>query len=202
MAECGCEPTAAETPRQRRVLKIALGLNATMFVVGVTAGLIARSSGLIADGLDMLADATAYAIALAAAGRSGLFKAHAARASGLVLLGLGLVVLADVARRILSGEPPEGWVMVAVALVALIVNANVLRLLNSERNEEVHIRATVIFTRVDVIANIAVILSGLAVIATGFRYVDLAVGAAIGAYVIKEAMEILGEAREARSNAV
>ena len=201
MAECGCEPTAADTPRQRRVLKIALGLNATMFVVGVTAGLIARSSGLIADGLDMLADATAYTIALAAAGRSGLFKANAARASGLVLLGLGLVVLADVARRILTGEPPEGWVMVAVALVALIVNANVLRLLNRERNEEVHFRATVIFTRVDVVANIAVILSGLTVIATGFRYVDLAVGAAIGTYVIREALEILGEAREARSTA-
>ena len=202
MAECGCEPTAAETPRQRYVLRLALGLNMTMFVVGVTAGVIARSSGLIADGLDMLADATAYAIALAAASRSGLFKANAARASGFVLLGLGLIVLVDVARRILTGEPPEGWVMVAVAMVALIVNANVLRLLSQERSQEVHFRATVIFTRVDVIANIAVMLSGLTVIATGFRYVDLVVGAAIGTYVIKEALEILSQAREARSNAI
>lgn len=201
MAECGCEPTAADTPQQRRTLRIALGLNATMFVVGVTAGLIARSSGLIADGLDMLADAIAYAIALVAAGRSSLFKASAAHASGLVLLCLGLGVLADVGRRILTGEPPDGWIMIAVATVALLVNANVLRMLSRQRSEEVHFRATVIFTRVDVIANMAVIVSGVTVIATGFRYVDLLVGAAIGVYVIREAVEILNEAREARDNA-
>ena len=202
MAECGCEPTAADTPQQRRVLKIALGLNATMFIVGVTAGVIARSSGLIADGLDMLADATAYAIALAAAGRSSLFKASAARNSGFVLIALGVVVLGDVGRRVLTGEPPEGWIMIAVASIALIVNANVLRLLIRQRSPEVHVRATVTFTRVDVIANMAVIISGIIVIATGFRLVDLAVGAAIGAYVIKEAMEILREAREARNDAL
>ncbi|HEY1144388.1 MAG TPA: cation transporter [Sphingomicrobium sp.] len=184
------------------MLRIALALNATMFVVGVAAGVIARSSGLIADGLDMLADATAYAIALFAAGRSSLFKAKAARTSGLVLFVLGVGVFGDVGRRILTGEPPEGWIMIAVASVALIVNANVLRMLSKQRNQEVHFRATVIFTRVDVIANMAVILSGITVIATGFRYVDLAVGAAIGAYILKEALEILEQAREARKNAI
>lgn len=186
----------------RRVLRIALGLNASMFIVGVTAGVIARSSGLIADGLDMLADAIAYAIALAAAGRTSLFKASAARTSGFVLFALGIGVFGDVGRRILTGEPPEGWIMIAVASVALLVNANVLRMLSKQRSQEVHFRATVIFTRVDVIANVAVIISGITVIATGFRYVDLAVGAAIGAYIVKEALEILEEAREARNNAV
>lgn len=200
MAECGCEPTEAETPKQRRVLKIALGLNATMFVVGVTAGVIARSSGLIADGLDMLADATAYAIALFAAGRTSLFKANAARMSGLVLFVLGVGVFGDVGRRILTGEPPEGWIMIAIASVALIVNANVLRMLSKQRNQEVHFRATVIFTRVDVIANIAVIVSGIIVIATGFRFIDLIVGGAIGAYIIKESLEILDQAGAAKKS--
>ena len=195
MSECGCEPTAAETPEQRRTLQVALALNATMFVAGVTAGFIAHSSGLIADGLDMLADAIAYAIALWAAGRSAQVKANAAQTSGLVLGALGIGVLADVVRRIMSGEPPEGWIMIAVASVALAVNGNVLRLLNRQRNNEVHFRATVIFTRVDVIANMAVILSGIAVIATGIRYFDLAIGGAIGVYVIKEAVGILREAR-------
>ncbi len=198
MSECGCEPTAADTPAQRRTLQIALALNATMFVAGVTAGVIAHSSGLIADGLDMLADAIAYALALWAAGRSGRFKANAAQTSGVVLVTLGIGVLVDVVRRILSGEPPEGWIMIAVASVALAVNGNVLRLLSKQRNNEVHFRATVIFTRVDVIANMAVILSGVAVIATGIRFIDLAIGGAIGFYVIKEAVGILREAREAK----
>ena len=201
MDNCGCGTVDAKTPEQKRILKIALGLNATMFVVGVTAGLIAGSSGLIADGLDMLADATAYAIGLAAVHRGSRFKANAARASGSLLLFLGAGVLLDVGRRALFGEQPEGWIMIVVASIALIVNATVLRMLSKQRNPEVHIRATVIFTRVDVIANIAVIASGVIVLASGFRFVDLVVGAAIGAYVIKEAFEILGDAKEAKEAA-
>jgi Co/Zn/Cd efflux system component len=62
----------------------------------------------------------------------------------------------------------------------------------------VHLRATWIFTRVDVIANVGVIFSGLLVLLTGSRFPDLVVGGAIGVYVMKEALEIPGEAREAR----
>jgi Co/Zn/Cd efflux system component len=62
-------------------------------------------------------------------------------------------------------------------------------------------RAAWIFTRADVVANLGVILSGVLVAVTGARYPDLIVGAAIGIYVIKEAAEILREAREARARA-
>lgn len=146
----------------------------------------------------MLADAIAYAIGLAAMSRGPRFKANAAGASGFLLLALGLGVLADAARRALFGDEPDGWIMMLVACVALIVNSTVLRMLSKQQNKEVHIRATVIFTRVDVIANIAVILSGAIVVATGFRFIDLLVGAAIGIYIVKESFEILGDARAAR----
>lgn len=201
MTECGCGPTETETKEQRRTLWIALALNATMFVAEVTAGLLANSTGLVADGLDMLADASAYAIALVAVGRGALFKSNAAMSSGLLLLLLGLGVLVDVARRFISGEAPEGLWMIGVAVVALAVNATVLRLLSNQRRDEVHIRATWIFTRADVVANIAVILAGIAVFLTGNRYFDLAVGGLIGLYVTKEAVEILSNAHKARSAA-
>jgi divalent metal cation (Fe/Co/Zn/Cd) transporter len=61
----------------------------------------------------------------------------------------------------------------------------------------VHLRATWICTRADVVANAGVIVSGVLVAATGFRIADLIVAAAIGVYVIKEAIEILREARDA-----
>ena len=198
MSDCGCSPTAADTQDQRRVLWIALALNATMFVAEVTAGWLVHSTALSADGLDMLADASAYAVALTAVGRSPRFKASAATMSGLLLLLLGIGVLVEVALRFLSGETPRGVWMIIVAALALIVNATVLRLLSKQR-QEVHITATQIFTRVDVIANVATILSGIAVLATGLRYFDLVVGAAIGLYVVKEALEILGRGRAARA---
>lgn len=195
-------PEGIETAGQRRVLHIALALNALMFVVEVTAGVIGNSTGLIADGLDMLADASAYTVALLAVGRGRRFKTNAATASGLLLAVLGIGVLVDVGRRAIYGEPPEGWLMIAVATVALGVNATVLRLLHRYRAGEVHLRATWIFTRADVIANIAVIVSGIAVLLTGFRFVDLIVGGGIGIYVVKEAFEILQDAREERQSKV
>jgi cation diffusion facilitator family transporter len=199
MGDCGCKAIAADVAGERRVLWIALALNAVMFVVEVTAGIFGQSTGLLADGLDMLADSSAYAVALLAIGRSAGFKAGAATLSGSLLLILGAGVLVDAVRRAVSGAEPEGAVMVAVAAVALAVNWTVLRLLARAREGEVHLRATWIFTRADVVANAAVILSGLLVLATGFRWLDLLVGAGIGIYVMREAVEILGEAREART---
>jgi len=195
---CDTDPSV-ETEAQQRVLRIALALNATMFVVGLVAGLLGQSSGLIADSLDMLADASAYAIALGAVGRSGRFKAGSATLSGVLLLLLGVGVLFDVGRRALLGSQPESLVMIAVAFVSFLANATVLRMLGRYREGEVHLRATWLFTRVDVIANVGVMLSGLLVLLTGSRFPDLVAGGAIGIYVIKEAIEILGEAREARA---
>lgn len=200
MADCGCEPTAADTAEQRRVLQIALALNATMFVVEVVTGVFSGSLGLIADSFDMLTDAASYGIALVAIGRSYRFKANAATMTGAFLFLLGVGVLVDVVRRWISGEPPEGAMMMAVATIALGVNAYVLRMLSKQRDPEVHIRATYICTRADVVANAAVIISGAIVLASGWRFADLIVGAGIGLYVVKEALEILAEVREAEGN--
>ena len=197
MSECGCHAEGSNEA-ERRILRFALVLNATMFVVGVIAGLIAQSMGLVADSLDMLADASAYGIALVAWQRSTSFKASAASVSGTLLLILGAGVVAGVVWRLVAGSHPEGGWMMGIALIALIVNATVLRLLERFRHGEVHLRATWLFTRVDVIANLAVIISGVLVLVLHSALPDLVIGAAIACYVLKEALGILREAKEAR----
>ncbi len=180
------------------MLWIALVLNATMAVIGGVAGWIAQSTGLLADALDMLSDATAYAIGLIAIGRTARFKANAAWLSGGVLLVLGLGVLVEVGRRIVYGaEPLSGW-MIGTALLSLAVNVTVLRMLSPLKSGEVHLRATWLFTRADVVANLGVILAGILVLWQGSPYPDFVIGTLIGLYVIKEAVEILGDARRAR----
>ena len=191
---CGCRQTI-DAEGQRRVLSIALALNASMFAVGLVAGLIAQSSGLLADSLDMLADAAAYAMALCAVDRSNLFKARAARLSGGFLLLLGTGVFLDALRRGVLGSSPNSLIMGVVAAVSLAVNATVLCLLRTYRDQEAHLRATWIFTRADVVANLAVIASGGLIWLTGLHWIDAIVGAAIGVYVIKEALEILRDER-------
>jgi Co/Zn/Cd efflux system component len=195
--DCGCRTGDVVTQRERRTIAIALSLNAAMFVIGTTAGLIARSNALLADALDMLADSAAYGIALLAIGRTAAFKRCAAIASGLILATLGAGVVADAVRRALVGGEPDGWIMALTAVVSLIVNASVLKMLAPYRKGEVHLRAAWIFTRADVIANLGVISAAVLVLATTSRVPDLLVGAAIGLYVLKEAIEILREASQA-----
>ncbi|HEY9143656.1 cation diffusion facilitator family transporter [bacterium BD-1] len=200
MSDCGCHHDA-KNAHERRILKIALALNAAMAVIGGIAGWIAQSTGLLADALDMLSDAIAYAIGLVAIGRAARFKANAAWLSGSVLLVLGLGVLAEVGRRVVHGaEPASGW-MIGTALLSLVVNVTVLRLLAPLKTGGVHLRATWLFTRADVVANVGVILAGGLVLWLDSPYPDFMIGTLIGLYVIKESLEILRDARRARQEA-
>jgi len=191
---CECSKAKADTAGERKILRIALLLNGLMFVVGSVAGWWAESSGLIADALDMLADASAYGIALLATRRSQSFKRRAALLSGSLLLILGLGIAVDVARKGVYGSEPKGEIMMAFSFLSLIVNLSVLRMLKPFREGELHLRATWIFTKVDVIANLVVFTSGAIVWTTNQRMVDLVVGGLIALYVIRESIQILSQA--------
>ena len=197
---CGCHGKQPQTPTERRILQQALFLNVCMAMVGGVGGWIARSTGLWADALDMLADAMAYAIALVAWNKSQRFKANAALTSGSVLLLLGFGVLIEAAQRATHGTAePQGFGMMAVATVSLAVNSWVLAKLSPVQSGEAFLRATWLFTRADVIANLGVIAAGLLVHLLHSPVPDFVIGILIGLYVIKEAVEILRNAQEARA---
>ena len=69
---------------QHRTLVLLLAINATMFCLEVAAGILANSTALLADSLDMFADATIYGIALYAVGKPHFAKRRAAFASGIL----------------------------------------------------------------------------------------------------------------------
>ena len=96
---CECTNASARTEEEHKTLRIALILNAAMFVIGMSAGLVSQSTGLLADALDMLTDAIAYGLALMAITRGLTFKRNAARWSGAVLVLLGAGIVAEVGRR-------------------------------------------------------------------------------------------------------
>lgn len=179
-------PTYAE----QKILSIAFALNVSMFFIGLSAGILAQSTALIADSFDMLADALAYFLGFLAVGRAIRFKIIVAKISGGLLSILGVGILLEVGRRAWLGSSPESCIMIGVACLSLIINTTVLILLHKFRKGETHLQASWIFTRADVIANLGVILAGILVLVTKSRYPDLVVGFAIGLYVIKEVFEI------------
>ena len=181
----------------RRTLLIALAANVAMFAVGVVGWRIAQSTALLADAFDMLADATGYAVAYWAVGRSRRVQIMAARWNGSLLIALGLGVLGEVFHRwFVPGEPIGGLIM-AFAVLSLAVNGSVLRMLSKYRHAvDPHLRATWVDTRADVLVNVSVLVSGAVIAWTGYRIVDLLMGAAIGVFVIHEGVEIWNEASE------
>lgn len=193
MSDCGCE-FEAKNKAERKVLLALLAINGVMFVVEFGLGWLGQSTGLIADSLDMLADASVYAVSLYAVGKAVSAKESAARLSGFLQIGLAGLVLIDVMRRALLGSEPLGDWMIAVALVALVANVTCLWLIRKHRDGEVHMRAAWIFSANDVIANSAVILAGGLVLWTGSRWPDLIIGLIVAVIVLRGGIRILKNA--------
>lgn len=200
MSSCGCESGQSET-LERKALVALLLINAVMFFVELLVGLFAESTGLIADSLDMLADAGVYGLSLYAVGRGLQKQSSTARISGMLQVSLSAFVLVEVLRRFVFGSEPESTLMMGIASVALVANVYCLKILSRHRDAGIHMRASWIFSTNDVIANLGVIVSGALVFATGSRYPDLVVGAIISGVILRGGIQILKEAHTAKAGA-
>jgi len=148
--------------------------------------------GLVADSLDMFADATVYGLSLWAIGSTIARKKSVARFSGLiqfVLAGLGIF---EVVRRFIAIEAvPDFRIMIVVSVLALIANSVCLYLLQRSKSEEAHMKASMIFTSNDVIINSGVILAGILVMLTQSKYPDLVVGGIVFLIVVQGAIRMV-----------
>lgn len=196
MSNCGCGSDQTEN-LERKTLLALLAINAVMFFTEITLGFLAESTGLIADSLDMLADAGVYGLSLFVVGKGIERQSRAASISGVLQIILGIGVIVEVTRRLLFGSEPESLLIIAVGTAALVANIYCLFLLSRHREAGVHMRASWIFSTNDVIANFGVIISGVLVLALDNRYPDLVIGAIISAVVIRGGLKILHEAKEA-----
>ncbi len=180
-----------EAEREAGILKWLLAINGIMFVIEITVGWWAQSTGLIADSLDMFADAAVYGVALYAVGHSVRMKLRAAHFSGWLQIILALGALGEVVRRLVLGSEPVSTLMMSFGLVALAANVTCLLLIAKSRDSGAHMKASWIFSANDVIANLGVILAGGLVAWTGSRYPDLVIGLIIGLIVLNGARRIL-----------
>lgn len=197
MAGCGCE-VEIKDKSERRVLIILLLINGVMFIAELGFGWWAQSTALIADAIDMLADALVYGVGLYAVSKPLLIKTHAARLSGGLQVLLGLLVLVDILRRFVVGSEPVSTLMMGMGFVALLANVTCLILIAKHREGEVHMRASWIFSKNDVIANLGVILAGGLVAWTGSRLPDLLIGLLVVFIVIRGGLLILKDAKLTR----
>ena len=178
--------------KEKKLLWTVLLINLSLFILEIIAGFISESMGLVADSLDMLADAMVYGLSLYAVGHLASKKKQIAKMSGYFQMALALFGIIEVIRRFWGiEEVPEFQLMIIISLFALVGNAVSLYLLQKSKSKEVHMQASVIFTSNDVIVNIGVILAGAIVYFTNSKYPDLIVGSIVFVLVAKGAIRIL-----------
>jgi Co/Zn/Cd efflux system component len=129
-------------------------------------------------------------------GKTIIHKANAARVSGYLQLGLGLLILIDIIRRATVGSEPVSSLMIGMGCVALIANVICLIIIRKQKSGEVHMRASWIFSANDVIANMGVILAGGMVYLFDTRWPDLVIGFIVSVIVLRGAVLILKDAKQ------
>lgn len=197
MGKSCCENKSSELEllrkKQGSVLKIVLAINAIMFVVEFSFGVLAKSSSLKADSLDMLGDSIVYAFSLYVLHRSEKWRAGAALMKGIIIVGFALFVLVDTSLKVFSPIVPVFETMGAVGALALAANAVCLWLLFRHRDDDINMKSTFICSRNDIISNSSVLVAAGLVYFTGTKWPDIVVGYAIAILFFKSAWPILSE---------
>jgi Co/Zn/Cd efflux system component len=187
----------------RRVLWIALVVNAAMFVVELATAQTASSASLLADSVDFLGDAINYALSLFVLSLSLVTRARVAWLKGLSMLLFGAWVIGQAAWHAWSGIVPEAATMSVVGALALAANFGVAALLFSHRDGDSNRRSVWLCTRNDAIGNVAVLAAAAGVFGTGTGWPDIAVAGVMAVLALHSGGQVVRlAAREMRGGAV
>jgi Co/Zn/Cd efflux system component len=190
---CGSE-TAKADPRWRRILWIALIVNAAMFLIEMAAGAAADSRALQADALDFLGDAANYAVSLAVVGAVLVWRARAALVKSLFMLGFAGWVFGSAVFAFVNGTSPDPAMMGAVGVLALGANVGVALTLYRYRTGDANMRSVWICSRNDAIGNVAVLFAALGVFGTGSAWPDLIVASIMAGLALTGGVQVFRQA--------
>lgn len=178
----------------RRVLWIALFVNAAMFAIEAVAGMAAGSVSLQADALDFFGDAANYALSLSVLSLALVWRARAALVKGVSMGLFGVWVLGAGAYNVVAGATPSAITMGAVGFLALVANVGVATMLYRYREGDANMRSVWLCSRNDAIGNAAVMVAALGVFGTGTLWPDIAVAAVMAGLALSAAVETVRSA--------
>jgi len=192
---CCAPPTPSADPAYRRILWVALLLNAAMFAIEVAGSMRSGSVSLLADAIDFLGDAANYGLSLAVLSLAIAWRARASLLKAASMAGFGLFVLGQALWTLLAGRVPEPLTMGAIAALALAVNVLVAALLYRYRTGDSNMRSVWICSRNDALGNLAVGAAAFGVFGTGRAWPDLVVACAMAGLALTGAWSVMRQAR-------
>ncbi|MEU4145784.1 cation diffusion facilitator family transporter [Streptomyces parvulus] len=201
----GAPPGGTATAAYRGRLRVALGITLTVMVVEIVGGVLADSLALIADAAHMATDALGLGMALLAihfASRPpsdrrtfGYARAEilAALANCLLLLGVGGYVLYEAIERFITPAGTQGGVTVVFGAIGLVANMVSLSLLMRGQQDSLNVRGAFLEVAADALGSLAVIVSALVILATGWQPADPIASLLIGLMIVPRTLRLLRE---------
>lgn len=174
----------------------AIAVNFVLTVAQIVGGILSGSLALIADALHNFSDAISLVIAFVArriARRPansqmsfgyGRIEVVAALVNYTTLVVIGLYLLYEAALRFADPQPVEGWLVVVIAGVALLVDAVTVLLTYRMSKDSVNIRAAFLHNLADALGSVAVIIAGTLILLYDWRLIDPIVTVLIAVYIL------------------
>ncbi len=187
-----------------RRVALAIVVNVGLTVAQIVAGLFSGSLALIADAIHNLSDAVSLGVAWMArriarrpADAKMTFGYGRAELVAALVNYTTLVVVAlwlgwEGVQRIFDPQPVEGWIVVWVAAIALVIDTVTALLLVGMRKGSANIRAAFLHNVADALGSVAVIVSGVVILLYDWRLVDPAVTLMISGYILWHAAQGIG----------
>lgn len=187
----------------RKVLLRALILTALFMLVEVIGGLISGSLALIADAGHMLTDAGALLLAFAAVSWSskpadskrtygyGRLQVLAAFSNGIALIALTLWILAEAVGRFNNPQPIQSMSMFVVAVIGLMVNLIVFKMLHSSSEDNINIRGAMLHVLGDLLGSVGAIIAALIIWKWELLWVDPLLSVLFSILILRSAYHIV-----------
>lgn len=189
----------------RRRLLIAFSVSATILLVEIIGAAVTGSLALIVDAGHLLTDVGGLAIALLAANLMlrpasdrrtwGYARAEviAASAQAAVLFAVGLFVLVEGIRRLLSPlDVPSGSLLI-FGIIGLVGNMVSISVLAGGRSASFNLRAAFLEVVNDALGSAGVIVAAIGIALTGWQRADSVAGLIIGVLIMPRAVKLLRE---------
>ncbi|KKM79240.1 hypothetical protein LCGC14_1351940 [marine sediment metagenome] len=187
----------------RRVFA-AIAVNLGLTAAQILGGIVSGSLALIADALHNFSDAISLIIAFGArkiARRPrnakmtfgyGRVEVVAALINYTTLIVIGLYLLYEAAMRFADPQDVEGWLIVVIAGIALVVDAATAMLTYTMSKSSVNIRAAFLHNVADALGSVAVIVAGTLILLYDWRLVDPIVTVLIAGYILWQSFREIG----------
>ena len=198
---CGHDHAPVSTAK----MGAAVGLTVAFVVVEAAAGGFARSLALLSDAGHNFADAAALGLSwygLWIARRQSharmTFGYHrvgilAALVNSISLVVIAVLIFWQAVGRLRHPEPANGWLMAAVAAVAVVMNYTIGSWLHAGSHHDLNVRAARLHMLGDAISAAGVVVTGVVIAATGWTVADPIISFLIGGLILVSSWGVLRE---------